>query len=348
MNTKEQSIEPPGCGQRPVFITAAKENTLRQDLLDSLLCREEVGRALSSEGYFVYNLDIFQADMAHPKHLIEHLKNANPLCIFNLFEGFGSAPWLEATFCELLEKNHIPYTGNPSSALRLCIDKFALQSQLKKEGIPVPLTYYLQTREDIAKIHELRFPLFIKPRSEDGSVGIDSKSLVRNEKELQESVEEKLEMFPKGILAQEFLSGSEYSVSFIGNAPFKTIALWTLDYSRYPNVPAYLSYDAKWDEESPEWNLWPEHVDLSGSIKQNILAMASSAAEVAGCKGYFRVDIREHNGNFFVIDINPNPALTRDSGLARQYVKNGGTYEQLVSEILQLAIENSEKRSGHE
>jgi D-alanine-D-alanine ligase len=76
--------------------------------------------------------------------------------------------------------------------------------------------------------------------------------------------------------------------------------------------------------------------------------MASRAALVAGCKGYFRVDLRENQGHLFVMDINPNPALTRDSGMARQYMQKGKTYEQLVMKILQLAILNYKKRDDHE
>ncbi|ADE56334.1 MULTISPECIES: D-alanine--D-alanine ligase family protein [Aminobacterium] len=348
MTSKEQPTEPPGSGQRPVLIAAAKEYTHRQDLLDCLICREDVGCVLSSQGYSIYNLDIFPADLADPKHLVQRINEYQPLCVFNLFEGFGSEPWLEASFCEILEKNNLTFTGNPSGALRLCIDKHTLHQQLKTAGIPVPLSYFLKGKETLGTLENISFPLFIKPCREDGSVGIDKKSLVFNEEELQESVTEKLAKFPDGILIQEFLSGPEYCVSFVDNGPFSPVGLWTLDYSRYPECPAYLSYDAKWNENSPEWNLWPEEIDLDYSLKETILHMASRAALVAGCKGYFRVDLRENQGHLFVMDINPNPALTRDSGMARQYMQKGKTYEQLVMKILQLAILNYKKRDDHE
>lgn len=346
MHSVEQNIEPPSTTLR-LLIAAAKEKTERQDLLDSLICREEVGCALTSRGYSVVDLDVTPHGLDNPSSLFLRVANFQDVCIFNLFEGFGSQPCQEADFCELLEKKGIPFTGNPSHVLRLCLDKWALKLRLRQEGISVPWGICITSSYSSISMGEKKwpFPLFIKPSREDGSVGIDETSLVQNYEELQEQFQKKLPQFPDGLLVEEFLGGSEYSIAFLGNDPYEVVGVSTLDYDRYPALTPFLTYKAKWDKESPDWRLCPEDLELPAAQKELIIGTGAKAAAIAGCKGYFRVDLREKDGHFYVIDVNPNPALTRDSGFARQYTKGGRSYEDLICHIVNLALKDHIKEA---
>ncbi len=319
MHSVEQNIEPPSTTLR-LLIAAAKEKTERQDLLDSLICREEVGCALTSRGYSVVDLDVTPHDLDNPSSLFLRGANFQNMCIFNLFEGFGSQPWQEADFCELLEKRGIPFTGNPSYALRLCLDKWTLKLRLRQQGISVPWGICITS-------------------------SYSSISMGEKYEELQEQFQKKLPQFPDGLLVEEFLGGSEYSIAFLGNDPYEVVGVSTLDYDRYPALTPFLTYKAKWDKESPDWRLCPEDLELPATQKELIIGIGAKAAAIVGCKGYFRVDLREKDGHFYVIDVNPNPALTRDSGFARQYTKGGRSYEDLICHIVNLALKDHIKEA---
>ncbi len=58
--------------------------------------------------------------------------------VFNLFEGFCGEPETEALVPEYLEGIGIPFTGCPTTALELCLDKAKVKVLLQSAGIPTP------------------------------------------------------------------------------------------------------------------------------------------------------------------------------------------------------------------
>jgi D-alanine-D-alanine ligase len=48
--------------------------------------------------------------------------------------------------------------------------------------------------------------------------------------------------------------------------------------------------------------------------------------------------MREKDGELFVLDVNPNPDINRDSGFMRQAYAKGYTYEDVIEKILKSAI----------
>ena len=61
-----------------------------------------------------------------------------------------------------------------------------------------------------------------------------------------------------------------------------------------------------------------------------------------GCDGWGRVDfIQDNDGKFHVIEINTVPGMTSHSLVPMSARRAGFSFEQLVVEILRLAIERS-------
>ena len=96
---------------------------------------------------------------------------------------------------EILAKNRQRFIDNgilplcPSKeTAHLCFDKFALFEHLKKNGIPTVLTYdsYDNFLQGLTKGH-ISFPVFIKPRTGSGSVGIHK---IHNSEELKAYIDE--------------------------------------------------------------------------------------------------------------------------------------------------------------
>jgi D-alanine-D-alanine ligase len=58
-----------------------------------------------------------------------------------------------------------------------------------------------------------------------------------------------------------------------------------------------------------------------------------------GLRGYARVDFRLRHGRPQVIDVNPNPDISADAGVARAARHAGMSYADLCERVVQLGLE---------
>jgi len=332
----------------PLLITASAEKTDREDMLDILRCRNSVMEALSSCGYDVEILNLAPEDFSDISSVTDRIRKSSPRCIFNIFEGFGASPDLEGDFCKILEETGIPFTGNPADTLIRCLDKETAKSYLRSSGIDVPEGF--TARSPLGKLPaKLRYPLFLKPCCEDGSVGIDGGSFVRNRRELASELGTKLLNHPSGVIVEEFIPGREFNAAFLGNGPYEIQSVSVLDYEKHKGTHPFLGYDSKWDTTSPEYEMTFRELSPSEEkLRERIKWIASEAGRALGCTGYFRVDLREKDGRLYVLDVNPNPDINVDSGFVRQSRVMGYSYPELLERIIDLAIEKKAERNSYE
>lgn len=330
-----------------ILIVTAKEDTERPDVLDTLIVRDMVAKALASVGHKAYVLGVTKKDLMSFDVLENKIKRFRPDCIFNLFEGFSDDSKKEILFATFLESLNIPFTGNGSAALQASLDKLMAKKLLTKKNVPAPKGLCLESTS--FDLEGLPCPAFIKPRFEDGSVGIDDSSLVTSKSQLIEAVARKILTFPAGIIVEEFLEGREFNVGLIGLPPYEVAGISMIDYEDYPEALPFLDYGAKWDTKSPGYRIAPENPKfLAREMKDSLIWMAKRAGIALSCKGYFRVDMRERDGQIYVIDVNPNPDLNVESGLANQCRRSGLPYEALISYIIDTAIKESQYESDNE
>jgi D-alanine-D-alanine ligase len=187
----------------------------------------------------------------------------------------------------------------------------------------------------------LNFPLFVKPCFEDASIGIDKESFVRDEEDLRRSAAVKLKNFPRGLVAEEFIPGKEFAVGMIGNSPYEVLGISVLDYAAHDGAPSFLTYDSKWISNAPEFKKLMPTLDaqIPEGIRKSLLDIARKTAEAFKCRGYCRIDTRERDGKVYVLDVNPNPDISEDSGFMRMAFKRGYSYESMLYRIIELASE---------
>ena len=321
-----------------ILVAAAVEPEARPDVADTLEARAWVCRALERAGWTAEAWDITPSLLASPDRVSGHLEKTEAVCVFNLFEGFGTDSGAEHRFSALLEEAGTPCTGNPAAVLETCLSKDAVSSLLRAKNIPVPEGRTLLPGDSLSLLNDLSLPLFLKPLREDGSVGIDEHSLVTDRKDLPRRAEEKLKLFPGGVRAEEFLPGMEYSVSCIGNGPYIVPAVSVIDYGKWNAGRPFLDYGSKWDPDSPLYDLVPEPAEEP--VKERAKRLASEAGKTLGCRGYFRTDLREKDGTLYVIDVNPNPDMGSGGGFLRQCREGGMEMEEVAARIVELALEH--------
>lgn len=303
-------------------------------------CRDAVSEGLAAYGYEVINLEISEKEFdKSPRKVISRIKEMKADCVFNLFEGFSGNSMTEVEFVRMLEENNIPFTGNGSNALERCLDKDRTKKILSEHGIKVPAGILVRDIVDV-EVMDIEFPVFVKPAFEDASVGINDRSLSSDMNELYAAIKEKLRGFPEGLIVEEFISGKEYNAGFLGGRNLENLGMSILDYEEYPECVKYLNYSAKWEDGSDEYEkLMPRVLSKDDHrYRREVVEISRKAARALGCSKYFRVDLREKDGELYVLDVNPNPDISPDSGFIRQASFRDLSYEDVVARIARNAL----------
>jgi D-alanine-D-alanine ligase len=260
--------------------------------------------------------------------------------IFNLCEGVNGHARFEDYAVGALELTRVPFTGCPSWPVTICHRKHIANTLLAAAGVPVPP--FLLARGATPPTG-LRYPVIVKPSGEDASVGIDRDAVCVTRKALRERLAKMLAQWDE-VMIQEYVHGREVNVGFIGRdvMPLSEIVFTALPPGSWPIV----TYAAKWDSGSPEdVGTQPQcPAVLEPELAKKALQTARLAWDtLARSQGYGRVDLRiNEQGDVHVLEVNPNPDLSSDAGLARMGRARGWDYDTLVHRIVDEALQRAE------
>ena len=176
------------------------------------------------------------------------LRAADPALVFNLAESFDGKSALESNVAALLNLMGLRYTGSSPAGLMLAGDKGLTKMVLGFRGVQTP-QFATVFRGALGHVGDLRFPLIVKPPQEDASLGITSKSVVRDVRELLGTMDALQREFQSPVLVEEFVDGREFYVGVLGNESPVALPVIELDFSDFPaDRPKVASYEAKWGE----------------------------------------------------------------------------------------------------
>jgi D-alanine-D-alanine ligase len=299
-------------------------------------------QALAASGHTVElvglrGLEVFE--------VLARLRSAQPELVFNLCESMAGDPRNEPTFAGLLDLFEIPYTGADLPALAACLHKRRSKDILLGRGIPTPEHRFLASAADVAApaLDALDYPWFLKLSHEDASIGITEENLVRTPAALRARASAMIEEFSQPVLAERYIDGREINVTLVGNgANLEVLPLHEIDFGAMPaGRPRIVSYAAKWEEA---------HVDYAGTkpvpLRDGSPTLVAACERVAraawdahGLRDYARVDLRvDKAGQPWVIDVNPNPDISPDAGVARSAAVAGLSYVELIRKITDVAL----------
>ncbi len=265
--------------------------------------------------------------------------------VFNLFEGFDDRPVTEWMVARTLETLPFPFTGASSEILALCLNKAKAKEALIARRIPTP-SFQLLRSSRLGHL-SLDFPVIVKPLHEDGSRGLSSRSVVYDRPALEQQVRSVEAEFGGPALVEHYLPGREFAVSILAGQPCRVLPVSQVVYSPEVSGPPILTYKAKWLSRDPSYHavraVCPARVPPA--ILREVTALALAAYEAVGSPPYARVDLRaDGDGLLHVLEVNPNPDLSPDAGMARQAQAAGLDYGELIAIILEIALK--ERRFG--
>lgn len=286
-----------------------------------------------------FKVEIRAFDLYEIPALIIDLMKLNPLFVVNLVDTVDESFAMAFLACSLLDNLHIKYTGSDSWSVATTINKVLTKRMLSSIGVRTP--EWLEISGSGSFVPGERY--IIKPINEDGSLYIDNSSLVRSEsaEELRALLSRKSAEFSRECFAERFIDGREFNISILGHKGEPVVLpVAEMLYSGYEkmNMPKILTYDAKWCKGSFEYENSMRSFALHAKDQELIRQMSAIAQKCwkyYRLKGYARIDFRVDKQSIpWLIEINPNPYISDDSGVVAAAQKAGMSIEDFVKKII--------------
>jgi D-alanine-D-alanine ligase len=257
--------------------------------------------------------------------------------VFNWCEEIPGIPHSWALVAQKLEEIGFTFTGAGSQALQFSHDKPAVKERLLKHDIPTP---DWQVCEDIGTLDWDRFPAIVKPAHEHCSFGITHEAVVHTRQELTQRVMKIIEIFTQPVLVEDFIDGREFHVSVVGNGRLRTFPIAEMDFSAIREDSGRLcTYDSKFAPASSDYQMIQLRLPAALTIEEQVKLedTAIAAYRATDCRDYARLDIRQRNGTFYVLDVNPNADISLDTSVTLSAGLAGYSFGEFGSLLVTLA-----------
>lgn len=307
------------------------------DNLDTLTQLQEITSILKTNKITVTQIPFFESLEKIEKTL---LLNA-PDIVFNLVESLKGTDALAYTATAFLEYMGYQYTGCPAWSLAALSNKIVAKNILTKAQLPTPDFFTLDSKLPLNSSDKW----IVKSATENASFEMNKQSINNTIGQALLSLKNK----NSGNLwfAEKFISGREFNVSIIEDLNGKAKVLTPAEMTLQNNIPLegeIIDYEAKWCETSSRYNKFFRRFEYTSSDKDlliNIRDISAECWELFGLRGAARVDFRiDETGHPWILEVNANPCLSSDAGLAAAALFEGISHNELILNIIKMAEKN--------
>ncbi len=310
---------------------------------DTLLQVEVVAGGLKRLGYEATPVPI-TLDLAA---MVRRLEEMNPAVVFNLVESIGGVGRHLHLPAAVMDAMGVPYTGCGTTALFETTDKLIAKRRLAEAGIATP-AWLTEDGPD----NGMTGRMIVKPVAEDASIGIDAGSVVTGVTAARRRMAEMQARRNGDWFAEAFLDGREFNIAMLelperaSDDPLVLPAGELCFIAFPPGMPRIADYAAKWDESSLGYRHTPVRLGIppeDAPLVEQMKTIAATCWRLFGLRGYARMDFRcDEAGRPYVLEINPNPALSHDTGFARMLGRAGMSFDQGIDAIVRSALRRHE------
>jgi D-alanine-D-alanine ligase len=244
-------------------------------------------------------------------------------------EGVLGNPRLEKSFALALEMLGIAHTSCDPISVAVCTDKLLVKRLLQAEGLPTPRGYS----------HPSEAPpgtYIVKPALEDAGIGIDAGAVVTTRAELVARFAQITEKYQQPALIEEFIDGRELNQSVYCG---KLLPPGEVVFAEHlAAVERVVGWKAKWANGSAEdlatRNRTPALIDAR--TRDHIGAICLRVSNLLGLDMAVRFDLRQssHDGEIYIVDINPNPDLGKGTGFRKALEAAGVLFSDLLEALI--------------
>jgi D-alanine-D-alanine ligase len=259
-------------------------------------------------------------------------------------------PVLHGTYGEdgtvqgLLELADVAYVGAGHLGSAVGMDKDVAKRLLAHAGIPVVpwrVCTAAQLRRDadavLSHVAGLGFPLFIKPANAGSSVGVTK---VKSLAELLPALKTAF-TFDRKCLAEAAVDAREIECAVLGNDEPQASIPGEIIVS-HPD--GFYSYDAKYVD--PDGAAWKIPADISPETAERVRHLSIETFKTLELTGMSRVDffLDRRTSALYVNEVNTIPGFTAISMYPKMWEASGLSATDLVSRLIDLAIERRAER----
>ena len=144
---------------------------------------------------------------------------------------------------------------------------------------------------------------------------------------------------------EQFIDGREFYVGVLGNANAGALPVIEMDFTGFPvDRPRIASWAAKWGDDGAgagaefagTQSIFPKNLDQA--LGERMQKIAVESFQALRLRDYARIDLRvSAEGEVYVIEVNPNCYLERNSEFARAANESGLGYQDLIARLVDLA-----------
>jgi D-alanine-D-alanine ligase len=259
-------------------------------------------------------------------------------------------PVLHGTYGEdgtvqgLFELADVAYVGPGPLGSAIGMDKDVAKRLLAQAGIPVVpwqlVTAAALRREGdalLARVEKLGFPLFVKPANAGSSVGVTK---VNDRAALRPALAAALDYDSKA-LCEAGVDAREIEVAVLGNDEPEASLPGEIVVT---HSDGFYSYEAKYVDPNGSHVRVP--ADIPSATIDRVRALAVETFKALELAGLARVDffLDRKSGALYVNEVNTIPGFTAISMYPKMWEASGLPGKELVSRLIQLAIERREQR----
>ena len=296
-----------------------------------------VQRVLKSYGFVVQLIKLTGDDLTP-------LKRINADYIFNLTDSRE----MEVKISSVLERVSIPYSGSALSAIQNSNNKIRTKKLLQKLGIPTPPFLAIMPHTKIVKsLLPSKYPFIIKPAYEHCSIGITSKSVALNFKQLKNRIKYLRGEVKQTLLCESFIKGKEIQILVLERDNM-TMALPPVEMKfrgKSKSKWNIYGFTEKWDKRSTLFkNVYFDSPakGLNPSILRAMQRDAIRAFYAMDFKDYGRFDVRYNTKTkkWYFLEGNANPGLSvnPDDALMASLMSVNLTFDDLILGIISNKI----------
>ena len=223
----------------------------------------------------------------------------------------------------VLEWMNVPYTGTGVQGSAIGMDKVKTKQIWQGSDLPTAPYRIISKNSDLNEVIEsLGLPLIIKPVHEGSSVGM---SKVEKAEDLTAAIE-KATIHDAVVMAEKWITGREYTISFLNGLPLPVIRL------QPPADVAFYDYEAKYNRNDVEYGI---PCGLSESEEKNLQELCLRAFQAVGASGWGRIDaMLDEQGHFWLLEVNTVPGMTSHSLVPKAAKAVGYSFDELCVAIL--------------
>ena len=253
----------------------------------------------------------------------------------------------DGTLQGLLTLMQKPYVGSGVLGSAVGMDKVAMKTAFAQAGLP-QVNYLYVSRGEVwsnpcvfpalcDRIETtLGYPCFVKPANLGSSVGI---AKARSRQELEAALDS-VASYDRRLIVEAGVTAREVECAVLGNDTPKASVLGEIAFNG-----DFYDYETKYTAGEADLII---PADLPEAVSRDIREMAIAAFQAVDAAGLSRVDFFyvEATGEILINEINTLPGFTATSMYPLLWQATGVSFEDLVDQLVQLALERSPSQTA--